>query len=123
MYLLLLSYKEEKSSCPCETFPGSLEKKGSLKSTVLVSLGWNTWSQLRLSLLAYCKAIKREKKRKNKTKKNMQQSTRASDAKNTRQFLCGMITAAKENWNANEYEAKTPNIVALTVYYESSRLH
>lgn len=29
-------------------------------------------------------------------KKNMQQSTRASDAKNTRQFLCEMITAAKD---------------------------
>lgn len=127
MYLLLLSYKEEKSSCPCETFPGTLEKKRSLKSTVLVSLGWNTWSQLRLSLLAYCKVIK--KGQKNKTKKNMQQSTRASDAKNTRQFLWddnsskGLSSREMENWNANEYEAKTPNIVALTVYYESSRLH
>lgn len=127
MCLLLLSYKEEKSSCPCETFPGTLEKKGSLKSTVLVSLGWNTWSQLRLSLLAYCTVIKRGQKK--QQKKNMQQSTRASDAKNTRQFLWddnsskGLSSRELENWNANEYEATTPNIVALTVYYESSRLH
>lgn len=59
----------------------------------------------------------------------MQQSTRASDAKNTKQFLWddnsskGLSSRELENWNANEYEAKTPNIVALTVYYESSRLH
>lgn len=35
----------------------------------------------------------------------------------------GLSSRELENWNANEYEAKTPNIVALTVYYESSRLH
>lgn len=37
-----------------------------------------------------------QKRKKERKKKNMQQSTRASDAKNTRQFLCGMITAAKD---------------------------
>lgn len=123
MYLLLLSYKEEKSSCPCETFPGSLEKKGSLKSTVLVSLGWNTWSQLRLSLLAYCKAIKREKKKHATIYSGLRcqkyQTIPLWDDNSSK----GLSSRELENWNANEYEAKTPNIVALTVYYESSRLH
>lgn len=124
MYLLLLSYKEEKSSCPCETFPGSLEKKGSLKSTVLVSLGWNTWSQLRLSLLAYCKAIKRGKKKKHATiysglRCQKYQTIPLWDDNSSK----GLSSRELENWNANEYEAKTPNIVALAVYYESSRLH
>lgn len=130
MYLLLLSYKEEKSSCPCEMFPGTLEKKGSLKSTVLVSLGWNTWSQLRLSLLAYCKVIKRgQKTKQNQKTKHVTiysglrcqkyQTIPLWDDNSSK----GLSSRELENWNANEYEAKTPNIVALTVYYESSRLH
>lgn len=125
MYLLLLSYKEEKSSCPCETFPGTLLiEKGSLKSTVLVSLGWNTWSQLRLSLLAYCKAIKRGKKKKHATiysglRCQKYQTIPLWDDNSSK----GLSSRELENWNANEYEAKTPNIVALAVYYESSRLH
>lgn len=105
----------------------NLRKKGIIKINCFSLIGLEY--MVAAQTLFACLLHSYQKRTKKPTKKNMQQSTRASDAKNTRQFLWddnsskGLSSRELENWNANEYEATTPNIVALTVYYESSRLH